>query len=114
MSPTPHTRSIVLLLAAYPRRADATRAARELVANGLLACATVASGAKAFYRWEGRFHEEASVILWGKTSSRRAASAMKALHSLHPDRVPEILMFRAGALPAYAAWVASATKGKPR
>ena len=114
MSPTPRTKSIVLLLAAYPRRADATRAARELVAKGVLACATVASGAKAFYRWEGRFHEESSVILWGKTSSRRAASAMKALRALHPDRVPEILVLRPGALPAYAAWVASTTKGKPR
>jgi periplasmic divalent cation tolerance protein len=114
MNRTPKATSIVLLVAAYPRRAQATRAARELVARGVLACATVASGAKAFYRWEGRTHEEASVTLWGKTSSRRAAAAMEAIRALHPDRVPEILLLRAGALPAYAAWVASETKRTSR
>jgi len=106
--------AVALLLAAYPRRAAATRAARALVAQGVLACATVAPGARTFYRWEGRFHEAGSVLLWGKTSPRNAATAVKAIRALHPDRVPEILVLRAGALPAYAAWVTSATKRKSR
>jgi periplasmic divalent cation tolerance protein len=106
-------KQVAVILAAYPRKAPAARAARTLVRDGILACATVAPGATAFYRWEGRLVEEGSVLLWGKTSPRGAARAVAAIRALHPDRVPEILVFRtAGALPAYAAWVAAATGGK--
>src|SRR5580765_6242603 len=99
-----------LIVAAYPSRATAARCARLLVRNGTLACATVAPGATAFYRWEGPFHEESSVLLWGKTTSRRAAGAVTAIAAIHPDRVPEILTFKVDeALPAYAAWVAASS-----
>ena len=107
-------RSVVaVIVAAYPRRAAATKAARALVRAGALACATVAPGATAFYRWEGKFEETASVLLWGKTTTSRARSAVKAIAAHHPDRVPEILVLPCSdAYPAYAAWVASSTRGK--
>ena len=111
------TTSIALILAAYPNRASAARSARALVRSGALACATVATGATAFYRWEGKYFEEGSVLLWGKVAWRRAGKAVEALRVSHPDRVPEILALRVGkALPAYAAWVAasSATPGTKR
>src|SRR4029078_5074344 len=44
----------VVILAAYPRRLAAERAARALVRDGVLACATVTPGARAFYRWKGK------------------------------------------------------------
>jgi periplasmic divalent cation tolerance protein len=103
---------VALVVAAFPKRAPATKAARAHVRDGVLACATVAAGARAFYRWEGRLVEEASVILWGKTTTRSAARAVAAIRALHPDRVPEILVLRTSAsLPAYAAWVAASTRG---
>ncbi|HSQ60493.1 MAG TPA: divalent cation tolerance protein CutA [Acidobacteriota bacterium] len=106
-------KQVAVILAAYPRKAPAARAARALVRDGLLACATVAPGATAFYRWEGRSVEEGSVLLWGKTTLRGAAKAVEAIRALHPDRVPEILVLKtAGALPAYAAWVTAAVGGK--
>jgi len=43
----------VLILAAYPRRPAAERAAKLLVRERVLACATVAPGARAFYTWRG-------------------------------------------------------------
>ena len=99
---------LALIVAAYPNRASAARSARALVREGVLACATVVPGATAFYRWEGRFHEEGSVLLWGKTTRRRAGAAVRAIAARHPDRVPEILTLGvADALPAYAAWVAA-------
>ncbi|MEK7347377.1 MAG: divalent cation tolerance protein CutA [Candidatus Eisenbacteria bacterium] len=104
---------VAMIVAAYPRRAVARRAARELVRLGLLACATVAPGATTFYRWEGKFHHEPAVLLYGKTAASRASRAVKVIAALHPDRVPEILVLKtAGALPAYAAWVVAETKGK--
>jgi periplasmic divalent cation tolerance protein len=101
------TTPIALILAAYPNRASAARSARALVRSGALACATVATGATAFYRWEGKHVEERSVLLWGKVAWRRAGKAVAALKAAHPDRVPEIVAIRVDkALPAYAAWVA--------
>jgi len=106
-------RGVSMIVASYSKRAAAMRAARELVKMGVLACATVAPGATAFYRWEGAFFREPAILLWGKTASSRADLAVKMIASLHPDRVPEILVLRcAGALPAYAAWVAAETGRK--
>ncbi|HET9951150.1 MAG TPA: divalent cation tolerance protein CutA [Candidatus Eisenbacteria bacterium] len=103
------TSPIALILAAYPNRAAAARSARSLVRDGTLACATVAAGATAFYRWEGKCLAEASVLLWGKVAWSRAADAVAALKEAHPDRVPEILAFRVDkAHPAYTAWVNAA------
>jgi len=105
--------SVVLLLAAYPSRPPALRAARGLVAEGLLACATVQPGATAVYRWEGRRHEEPSTLLWGKTTAARAARAIRAIRALHPDEVPEILLFRvAGGNARYLSWVARSVGGR--
>ena len=101
----------VLILSAYPRRASAERAARSLVRRRILACATVASGARAFYRWSGRVRAEPSVLLWGKTSAARAAEAVRALRASHPDRVPEILVLPVqGGEPGYLRWLAGEVK----
>jgi len=99
-------RTVALIVAAYPNRAAATRSARSLVRAGTLACATVDSAATAFYRWEGRFHEESSVVLWGRCAWRRRRGAVDALRAIHPDRVPDILAIQVDAAdPGYAAWV---------
>ena len=104
------TTPLALILAAYPNRASAARSARALVRSGALACATVEAGATAFYRWEGKFFEGRSVLLWGKVAWRRAGKAVAAVKEAHPDRVPEILAIRVDrALPAYAAWVAASS-----
>lgn len=99
--------AVVLLLAAYPGRPAALRAARALVRDGLLACATVHPGATAVYRWKGRRAEERGAILWGKTTAAMAARAVRAVRALHPDEVPEILVLRvAGGHGPYLSWVA--------
>ncbi|HEU4725076.1 MAG TPA: divalent cation tolerance protein CutA [Candidatus Eisenbacteria bacterium] len=103
---------VAMIVAAYPRRAAAAKAARALVRAGALACATVAAGGTAFYRWNGKFEESSSVLLWGKTTATRARAAVKAIAASHPDQVPEILVLPCSdAHPAYAAWVAASTKG---
>lgn len=101
----------VVVLSAYPRRAAAERAARELVAARVLACATVTYGAKAFYRWKGKERAQPSTLLWGKTTRAKAGAAVRAIRETHPDEVPEILVLPvvAGDAP-YLAWVADEVK----
>lgn len=103
----------VVILSAYPKRAAAERAARELVAARVLACATVTYGAKAFYRWNGRDHADPSTLLWGKTTRAKAGAAVRAIREGHPDEVPEILVLPvvAGHAP-YLAWLAGEMKGR--
>lgn len=98
--------AIGLLVVAYPSLAAARRAARSLVREGTLACATVVGGATAFYRWEGRFFEERSALLLGKCPWRGIRRVTARVKVSHPDRVPEILALRVGhAWPSYATWV---------
>jgi periplasmic divalent cation tolerance protein len=97
----------VLLLAAYPTRAAAERAAKSLVRERVLACATVMPGGKAFYRWNGKEHADPSTLLWGKTLASRSRRAVLAIRASHPDTVPEILVLpvRGGHVP-YLEWLA--------
>ncbi len=98
----------VLILAAYPRRAAAERAARALVRERILACATVTPHGRAFYRWEGKARADASTLLWGKTLRSRARAAVSAIRESHPDRVPEILILPIeGGHGPYLAWLAA-------
>jgi len=90
----PRAGAAVVILASYPGRASALRAARALVRDRLLACATVQGGGTAVYRWSGRTQEEASTLLWGKTAATAADRAIEAIRALHPDEVPEILVLR--------------------
>jgi periplasmic divalent cation tolerance protein len=105
---------VVLLLSAFPRRASAERVARDLVLAGVVACATVVGGGRAYYRWKNRLRAEPSVLLWGKTTSRGARAAVDAIRALHSDAVPEILVIRVrGGDPSYLRWIAE-TVNPPR
>ena len=108
--PMPRARLVplaVLVLAAYPTRAAAERAAKSLVRERVLACATVMPGGKAFYRWNGKEHADPSALLWGKTLASRSRRAVEAIRVTHPDTVPEILVLpvRGGHVP-YLEWLA--------
>lgn len=97
----------VLILSAYPSRAAAERAARSLVRDRVLACATVVPGGKAFYRWNGKEHAVPSALLWGKTVASRSRAALKAIRERHPDTVPEILVLPVqGGHAPYLKWLA--------
>jgi len=108
--PMPRARMVppaVLVLAAYPTRVAAERAAKSLVRERVLACATVMPGGKAFYRWNGKEHADPTALLWGKTLASRSRHAVEAIRVAHPDTVPEILVLpvRGGHAP-YLEWLA--------
>ena len=97
----------VLVLSAYPGKAAAERAARRLVKDRVLACATVTADGRAFYRWGGKERAQRTALLWGKTLAPRARAAVEAIRASHPDTVPEILVLsiRGGHAP-YLEWLA--------
>lgn len=98
----------VLLLSAYPRRAAAERAARGLVGDGVVACATVVPNGRAHYRWKGVLRADPSALLWAKTTAARARAAVRAIRAGHPDSVPEILVIPvSGGHAPYLAWIAN-------
>ena len=103
----------VVILSAFPRRAQAERAARLLVRERLLACATLTPNAAAVYRWKGRDVVETGVLFWGKTIRSRARLAVRALKEAHPDEVPEILILPVqGGHAPYLEWVAGEVRRK--
>ena len=101
----------VLILSAYPKRAAAERAARDLIRDRMLACATVTLGGKAFYRWKGKERADSTALLWGKTVPSRANRAVEAIRRTHPDQVPEILVLPVhGGHGPYLDWLARETR----
>ena len=103
----------VVVLSAYPRRLAAERAARSLVRDGVLACATVTPGARAFYRWKGKDRAESTTLLWGKTTRAKGAAAVRAIREGHPDEVPEILILPVvGGHEPFLAWVENEVKAR--
>jgi periplasmic divalent cation tolerance protein len=116
MSPQRRRRapSAVLLLSAYPKRAAAERAARDLVNAGVVACATVLPNGRAHYRWKGTRRADPSTLLLAKTTAARARAAVRAVRAGHPDAVPEILVIPvSGGHAPYLAWIADEV-GRPR
>lgn len=104
---------VVLILAAYPGRQAAERAAKALVRERVLACATVVPGARGHYMWNGKRHADPSALLHGKTTAARSREAVRRIRATHPDQVPEILVVDvAGGDKDYLAWVASEVKRK--
>jgi len=101
---------VVLLVSAYPGRAAANRAARRLVEDGIVACATVVPNGRAHYRWKGSLRAESSTLLLAKTTAARAPAAVRAARAGHPDEVPEILVLPvSGGHAPYLAWIARET-----
>ena len=97
----------VLLLSAYPNRAAAERAARRLVDDGVVACATVVPNGRAHYRWNGKRRANPSALLWAKTTDANARVAVLAIRDGHPDSIPEILVLPvSGGHAPYLAWIA--------
>ena len=109
----PSSPRIVLILAAYPKRRAATRAAKLLLEERVLACATVVPGARAVYFWNGKRHSDSSTLLYGKTTAARVKDALRRIRESHPDQVPEILVLNVmDGDPAYLSWVGKSVAKK--
>jgi periplasmic divalent cation tolerance protein len=103
-----------LVLTNLPDRESADRLARGVVEARVAACVNVLPPARSVYRWKGAVEtaEEHPVLI--KTASDRYPDLEKAIRSLHPYELPEIVAVNIeSGLPAYLAWVAAETRPQP-
>ena len=109
--PGKRNKRIAVLLSTVPDRRTGRRLAKALVEEKLAACVNILPGLESVYRWQGRVHRDAEVLLVAKTTTPAAPRAMARLRALHPYEVPEIVRLdSADVLSAYGAWVRGSTR----
>jgi len=87
---------------------DAARElARRILQARLAACVQLDHGVTSHYRWQGELREEPEVRLLIKTLPDCIPALQALFAGGHPYELPQFLVTRAEASPAYAAWVRS-------
>lgn len=100
----------LLCLCTCPDAETAARIARTLVEERLAACVNRLPGVASTYRWQGKIHEDAEVLLVIKTTRACFDALRLRLIGLHPCEVPELIALDiADGLPAYLDWLARET-----
>mgnify|MGYP001605948150 CR=1 FL=1 len=100
----------LLCLSTCPDTETAAKIARALVEERLAACVNRVSGIASTYRWQGKIHDDAEVLLVIKTTRERFDALRERLMELHPYDVPELVALEiAEGLPAYLDWLARET-----
>lgn len=103
---------VVLALSTAPDGETATRIARALVDERLIACANLVPGLTSIYRWQGRVQADAEVLLLMKTRRALVPRLKERLPQLHPYDVPELVVADVtDGLEPYCRWVRGETEG---
>lgn len=101
---------VLLALCTCPDATSADAIATALVAERLAACVNQVPGLRSTYRWQDRIEQADEVLLLIKTTTDRFDALAVRLQALHPYELPELIAVQADAgLPAYLAWIATAT-----
>ena len=110
MAPRRQSQVVVVLVTA-PSPAVARRIARALIARRLAACVNVMPGLISLFWWAGKLSRAREALLIIKTPARAFQPLTRAILSLHPYEVPEILALAvtAGHAP-YARWVRASVR----
>lgn len=97
---------VILVLVTAPSTDKAAELARTLVEEQLAACGNIVPGLRSIYRWEGKVHDEAEVLLILKTKATLFDVLRARVVELHPYQVPEVLRVDiADGHAPYLAWV---------
>ena len=92
---------------------EAASVARTLVEGGLVACCNIIPQIRSIYRWQGKVHDEAEVMMVAKTRADLLPDVIRAAKSAHSYDVPEIIaMPIVGGLDAYLSWIDDSTQPK--
>jgi len=103
-----------ILFVTCPDAEVAESIARALVEKRLAACGNVTPPVTSVYRWKGEVHREGEVLLLVKTRRGLVPECARAIRTLHPYEVPEII-----ALPIiagsreYLEWIRAETRRPP-
>ncbi len=90
---------------------QATRLARALLEERLVACVNVVPRVESHYWWEGKISTDAEALLVMKTRPESVEPLVTRLRALHPYEVPEIIALDIVAgNAAYLEWIERETK----
>jgi periplasmic divalent cation tolerance protein len=100
----------IVVLTTLASEDEAVGFIRALLDRRLIACGTLLTGARSFYRWEGQLADEREVVVLLKSTTDRLDDLTAVFGALHPYKVPELLALpvRAG-LEKYLGWIARET-----
>jgi len=103
--------AIVSVYATFASDQEAQRIGRQLVEEGLAACANILTPCRSFYRWQGRIEEAEEVPAILKTRAAAAERLIARLTELHSYDVPAAVVWPiARSLGAYHDWVLAETQ----
>lgn len=82
---------IRLFYVTCPEAAVAQKISRQLLEEGLIACANILPGMESVYWWEGKITSSQEVVLILKATTRQSSRLIARVESLHPYNTPCIL-----------------------
>jgi periplasmic divalent cation tolerance protein len=91
---------------------SASALADKAVESRLAACAQIAP-IRSVYRWNGAVHRDQEFLIRFKTMPDRANDLIAMILDGHPYELPELIVERAAASPAYLEWVSAETRPGP-
>lgn len=83
-----------LIWCPFPDEDTADQAARQLIAEKLVACINILPPIRSIYLWQGDVHEAAEVGAVFKTDASLLALATARLAELHPYETPAVMGWR--------------------
>jgi len=90
---------------------DASRIARTVLEERLVACVNVVPGVKSLYYWKDEVHEDGESLLVLKTPSAHYPALEQRLQQIHPYDVPEVLSLDVAAgAETYISWVTDSVR----
>jgi periplasmic divalent cation tolerance protein len=89
-----------LIWSPFGDAASAELAAKQMLDEGLVACANIFPPMRSLYLWQGEFGEGPEVAVLFKTDASLLERATERLAEIHPYQTPAVLGWRADAVPA--------------
>jgi len=83
--------SYIQVMTTTDKKEDAERIATYLVEKRLAACVQIAGPITSFYRWKGNMERTQEWQCWIKSKEVLYKEIEKAIKSVHPYEVPEII-----------------------
>ncbi len=101
----------IVVLVTSGSEAEATKIARGLVEQQLVACVNILPGIRSFFHWEGKVTDETEFLLIAKTVDSLFEQVATAVKSLHSYSTPEVIALPIqDGLQDYLDWIENVTK----
>ena len=100
-----------VLFATVGSEEEASKIARALVDEKLVACVNIVPRIRSIYSWKGEVCDDEEYLLVMKSRSSRFPAVEQRIRELHSYEVPEVIAFPiAQGLPEYLDWVVENTR----